>query len=114
MFTEINKRDYRAWYGLGQIYELVKLPNYALFYFTHARELRPRDFRMLIALGEMFERTDHIFESMACFYKALTDDTDGSVILKLGKYVKHIFFSISLYGINILNIVKLNYYYFEL
>ncbi|CAI6348773.1 unnamed protein product [Macrosiphum euphorbiae] len=83
---KINIRDYRAWYGLGQIYELVKLPNYALFYFTHARDLRPRDYRMLVSLGEMFERADRIFESMACFYKALFYDTDGTIMLKLAKF----------------------------
>jgi hypothetical protein len=64
------------------------LPNYALFYFTHARELRPRDFRMLLALGEMFERTDRIYEALTCYYKALHYDTDGGVLLKLWKYVK--------------------------
>ncbi|XP_060862724.1 cell division cycle protein 23 homolog [Metopolophium dirhodum] len=83
---KINIRDYRAWYGLGQIYELVKLPNYALFYFTHARDLRPRDYRMLVSLGEMFDRADRIFESMACFYKALFYDTDGTIMLKLSKF----------------------------
>lgn len=83
---KINIRDYRAWYGLGQIYELVKLPNYALFYFTHARDLRPRDYRMLVSLGEMFDRADRIFESMACFYKALFYDTDGTIMLKLAKF----------------------------
>lgn len=88
IFTEINIRDYRAWYGLGQIYELIKLPNYALFYFAHARELRPRDFRMLLALGEMFERTDRIYEALACYYKALHYDTDGSIFFKLAKYVE--------------------------
>jgi len=96
MFTEINIRDYRAWYGLGQIYELVKLPNYALFYFAHARDLRPRDYRMLVALGEMFDRADRIFESMACFYKALFYDTDGTIMLKLSKFVNHNLFTLRL------------------
>lgn len=91
LFTEINARDYRAWYGLGQIYEQVKLPNYALYYFAHARDLRPRDSRMLLTLGEMFERTDRIYEALVCYYKALLYDNDGSVLLKLGKYVKQMF-----------------------
>lgn len=90
IFTEINIRDYRAWYGLGQIYELVKLPNYALFYFGHARALRPGDARMLLALGEMFDRGERHFEALACVYKALLYDGDGPVLLKLGKYVKHL------------------------
>lgn len=85
LFTEINRIDYKAWYGLGQIYELVKLPNYALFYFAHARKLRPKDSRMLLALGDMFERTDRVFESLICYYKALHYDTDGTILLRLGK-----------------------------
>jgi len=98
LLPEINIRDYRAWYGLGQIYELVKLPNYALFYFAHARELRPRDCRMLLALGEMFERTDRIYEALTCYYKALYYDNDGGILLKLGKYV--IFFKLYTYYSN--------------
>lgn len=31
--TEVNRRDYRAWYGLGQTYELLKLPAYCLYYY---------------------------------------------------------------------------------
>ena len=30
---ELNKRDYRAWYGLGQTYELLGLHSYAVYYF---------------------------------------------------------------------------------
>lgn len=30
---DLNPRDYRAWYGLGQTYELLHMPFYALFYF---------------------------------------------------------------------------------
>ena len=31
--VDLNPRDYRAWYGLGQTYELLHMPYYALFYF---------------------------------------------------------------------------------
>ena len=30
---DISPRDYRAWYGLGQTYELLHMPYYALYYF---------------------------------------------------------------------------------
>lgn len=30
---DVNPHDYRAWYGLGQTYELVNMPYYALYYF---------------------------------------------------------------------------------
>lgn len=85
--VEINIRDYRAWYGLGQIYELVKLPNYALYYFGQAYALRPRDSRMIVALGEMYERTDRICEALTCYYRALRYDIEGTVLLKISKYI---------------------------
>jgi hypothetical protein len=30
---EVSPRDYRAWYGLGQTYELLQMPYYALYYY---------------------------------------------------------------------------------
>ena len=40
IFIEVNQRDYRAWYGLGQIYEILKMPFYCLYYFRRAQMLR--------------------------------------------------------------------------
>lgn len=37
---EVNKRDYRAWYGLGQTYEILKMPFYSLYYYRKAHQLR--------------------------------------------------------------------------
>lgn len=34
--VSLNPRDYRAWYGLGQTYELLSMPYYALHYFRSA------------------------------------------------------------------------------
>lgn len=31
--VDVSPRDYRAWYGLGQTYELMKMPYFALYYF---------------------------------------------------------------------------------
>ncbi|VEL23418.1 unnamed protein product [Protopolystoma xenopodis] len=28
-----NKRDFRAWYGLGQMYEMLNMPSFALYYY---------------------------------------------------------------------------------
>ena len=44
--VELNGRDYRAWYGLGQTYELLHMPFYALHYYRQATQLRPHDARM--------------------------------------------------------------------
>jgi hypothetical protein len=38
--SEINKRDYRAWYGLGQTYEILKMPFYSLYYYRQAHLLK--------------------------------------------------------------------------
>lgn len=38
--VDINKKDYRAWHGLGQAYELLDMPQYALHYFQRSTALR--------------------------------------------------------------------------
>ena len=50
--VSISDGDYRAWYGLGQTYEMLHLYQYALFYFRKAAFLRPADARMWSAVGE--------------------------------------------------------------
>ena len=37
---DVNKKDYRAWYGLAQAYELLGMHQYALYYYQHATALR--------------------------------------------------------------------------
>jgi len=36
----VNQKDYRAWYGLAQAYELLSMHQYALYYFQKATTLR--------------------------------------------------------------------------
>ena len=38
--TDTNPHDYRAWYGIGQAYELLEQPIFALYYFRKASVLR--------------------------------------------------------------------------
>jgi anaphase-promoting complex subunit 8 len=38
--SDVNRKDYRAWYGLGQAYELLSMHQYALHYYQHASALR--------------------------------------------------------------------------
>jgi len=40
LIAEVNRRDYRAWYGLGQTYEILKMPYYCLYYYKQAQMLR--------------------------------------------------------------------------
>jgi len=35
--VDINHRDYRAWYGLGQTYEILQMHLYALHYYRKVR-----------------------------------------------------------------------------
>jgi anaphase-promoting complex subunit 8 len=37
---DLNHKDFRAWYGLGQTYEILKLPYYAIYYYEKSAELR--------------------------------------------------------------------------
>ena len=39
-FPDVNQKDYRAWYGLAQAYELLSMHQYALYYFQKATTLR--------------------------------------------------------------------------
>lgn len=39
--VDLSPKDYRAWYGLGQTYELLQMPFYALNYFRHATQVCP-------------------------------------------------------------------------
>ena len=83
----MNRRDYRAWYGLGQTYEILKMHHYCLYYFKQAQELRPSDSRMLVALGESYEKLDKVQEAMKCFWKAycVGDIEGGIALLRLAK-----------------------------
>ncbi|CAH1991216.1 unnamed protein product [Acanthoscelides obtectus] len=82
----INPRDYRAWYGLGQTYEILKMPNYCLYYYKQAQMLKPNDSRMVIALGEAYEKLDKTENALKCYYKAcVLGDVEGTALLKLAK-----------------------------
>lgn len=85
--VEINSRDYRAWYGLGQTYEILKMPFYCLYYYKKAQQLRPNDSRMIIALGETYEKLDKSENALKCYYKACNmGDVEGFALIKLAKY----------------------------
>ena len=45
-----NKLDYRAWYGLGQAYEMLHLYSYAIYYYKKATTIRSNDSRMWYVL----------------------------------------------------------------
>jgi anaphase-promoting complex subunit 8 len=53
--VDVSPRDYRAWYGLGQTYEILAMPLYSLYYYRQAQILRPDDTRMLSALATAYK-----------------------------------------------------------
>ncbi len=78
--VDLNPRDYRAWYGLGQTYELLNMPNYALYYFRRATQLRPSDARMWCAMGQCHEHEQlgQIEAAIRCYHRAVDhNDREG-------------------------------------
>lgn len=81
----MNIREYRAWYGLGQAYEILKMPSYSLYYHKIAQELRPYDSRMLVALGETYEKLEQYSNALKCYQRAYNvGDIEGTTLLRLG------------------------------
>lgn len=82
--VDINPLDFRAWYGLGQTYEMLQMYSYALYYFHRSSSLRPSDPRMWCAMGEAYERLGREQDAIRCFLKADTNkDKEGMAVGKL-------------------------------
>lgn len=54
--VDIDTKDFRAWYGLGQTYEIHEMLGYALHYFQMAAQARPHDARMWNALAHCHQK----------------------------------------------------------
>eukprot|EP01088_Endostelium_zonatum_P001540 TRINITY_DN1183_c4_g1_i1.p1 TRINITY_DN1183_c4_g1~~TRINITY_DN1183_c4_g1_i1.p1 ORF type:complete len:222 (-),score=96.94 TRINITY_DN1183_c4_g1_i1:29-694(-) len=52
--VEVNNKDYRAWYALGQTFEILKMSGKAVYYYQNAARWRKEDSRMWSALGECY------------------------------------------------------------
>ena len=83
LISDVNRKDYRAWYGLGQTYEMLEMHHYALHYFQRAAALkyvctytisanvRPYDVRMWTAVGGCYEKLGRLPEAIKAFKRAL-------------------------------------------
>ena len=77
----INKRDCRAWLGLGNTWETsqgspsVTSPNYepCLYYYSQVGKYRPKDQIMFIAMGSIYEKMGDLKQAIACFKRAGQD-----------------------------------------
>ncbi|EGT47863.1 CBN-MAT-3 protein [Caenorhabditis brenneri] len=83
---EIDSTDHRGWYGLGQMYDIMKMPTYSLFYYQEAQKCKPHDSRLLVALGEVYSKINKIEDAEKCFTGAyLFGDVEGNALWNLAK-----------------------------
>lgn len=88
--VDINPRDYRAWYGLAQAYELLGLQQYAAFYFHKAASLRPGDPRMWCALGMVYQNSGQDPIAATCYRRAHEcNDREGLATIRLAQLARN-------------------------
>ncbi|KAF7315598.1 Anaphase-promoting complex subunit 8 [Mycena indigotica] len=80
---DVNRKDYRAWYGLGQAYELLNMHQYALHYYHNATALRPYDVRLWQAQGMCYEEMGRLREAIECFKRALITADPNEITINL-------------------------------
>jgi anaphase-promoting complex subunit 8 len=81
--VDIDNNDYRAWYGLGQTYEIHQMYQYAIYYFLNAANAKPNDSRMWTALASCYEKLEKKNEAIKCYRKALAfKDKEGTISKK--------------------------------
>ncbi|KAN0066485.1 Anaphase-promoting complex subunit 8 [Thecaphora frezii] len=86
---EINPREYRALYGLGQVYELNGAYTYAVHYFQKCAAIRPYDGRMWSSMGVCFDQLGRSHDAIACFKRYLTCRLNhGDTVLGLTRIIE--------------------------
>ena len=84
--VDIDPTDFRAWYGLGQTYEIHQLYDYASYYFANAALSRPQDARMWSAMGECYQNIKKTQDAAKCYERAERfKDSEGIALYKLAK-----------------------------
>lgn len=73
--VDVNRRDYRAWYGLGQTYEVLEMHAYSLWYYKRAAGLRPWDGKMWMAVGSCLQKMGRDLEGIKALKRALLADS---------------------------------------
>ena len=69
--VDVNRKDYRAWYGLGQAYEVLDMCFYALYYYQRTAALKPYDPKMWQAVGTCYAKMNKIPQSIKAMKRAL-------------------------------------------
>ena len=87
--VDLSALDYRAWYGLGQTYEMLHLYQYGLYYFQKAAALRPDDARMWCAVGNCHHKLGSNRDAARFYEKALElGDAEGVATRELARLYK--------------------------
>ena len=73
--VDVNRRDYRAWYGLGQTYEVLEMHAYSLWYYKRAAGLRPWDGKMWMAVGSCLQKMGRDLDGIKALKRALLADS---------------------------------------
>ncbi|OUC47615.1 tetratricopeptide repeat protein, partial [Trichinella nativa] len=83
-YSQIDPRDYRVWYSLGQYYDVLQCPAFATFYYGRAHT--DDDGRMTIALGDVFLRQNDVEQAVRCLWKShCIGNFDNSTLIRLGQ-----------------------------
>ena len=67
-----NRKDFQAWYGLGQTYEILEMYGYALWYFQRAAALSPGRATVWLAIGTCLDRMGKLGPAVRATKRALT------------------------------------------
>lgn len=87
--VNISETDYRAWYGLGQTYEMLHLYQYSYYYFKKAAFLRPSDARMWSAVGNCLLKLGMKNEAISTYERAVNaGDREGIATRDLARLYK--------------------------
>jgi anaphase-promoting complex subunit 8 len=80
----LNRSDYRAWYGLGQVYEMLEMHYYALYYFEHALVYKSSDWRMWQGLANCYFKLSRHADAIKAYKRAVLEgSTDTSILVSL-------------------------------
>ncbi|KAF9215881.1 anaphase-promoting complex component apc8 [Podila verticillata] len=79
---DYDHKDYRAWNGLGQTYEVLKMHYYAISYYQQASTLRPYDGRIWCAMAQCYEALDQDQAAIKCYTRALIGSDQEKVAIK--------------------------------
>lgn len=81
--------DFRAWYGLGQVHEILRMHHLACEHYAKAAALRPTDARMWCALAGQYRELGRADEAMRAYRRAHdAGDADGEAAFRLGELLK--------------------------